>query len=161
MNYQFNTIIHQLKDKEKKEIFEKLNEQFGISKIEGALFRIGAERIRLFTGELTEKELNAFLEHIRIEGIGVSILKEERGEIRLSIEGVQILGSQATKNIFQLRDEQLESWMHGEDIQQKNEQKGFVIMKYKDDFLGSGKLSAEKISNFVPKPRRLIRKESK
>jgi NOL1/NOP2/fmu family ribosome biogenesis protein len=161
MKPQINTIIHQLSAKEKKELLEKLNEKFGISKIKGILFKIGAERIRLFTGELTEKELNAFLENIRIEGIGVSILKEEKGELRLSIEGAQLFGSQVSKNILQLKDNQLEPWMYGEDILQKNERRGYILVKHNEDFLGSGKLGAEKISNFVPKPRRLIRKESK
>ncbi|MBI2044555.1 hypothetical protein HYT23_00700 [Candidatus Pacearchaeota archaeon] len=33
--------------------------------------------------------------------------------------------------------------------------KGFVIIKHKDDFLGTGKASELKISNFIPKNRRL------
>ena len=32
---------------------------------------------------------------------------------------------------------------------------GFLAMKQKDDFLGTGKASAEKIGNFIPKNRRL------
>jgi NOL1/NOP2/fmu family ribosome biogenesis protein len=161
MKQDINDIIYKLSEAEKMEIIGKLKDQFGIKTIQGALFRVGAERIRLFTGELTEKELKAFVQNIRIEGIGVSILKEEKGELRFSIEGSQLIGKQATKNILQIKGEQLESWMHGEDISQKNEQRGFVIIKHNQDFLGCGKLGAEKISNFVPKPRRLIRKESR
>lgn len=37
----------------------------------------------------------------------------------------------------------------------KKLKKGFVIMKYKDDFLGTGKASENKITNFIPKIRRL------
>ncbi len=33
--------------------------------------------------------------------------------------------------------------------------KGFVVIKFKNDFLGCGKASAEKITNFIPKNRRL------
>jgi len=34
-------------------------------------------------------------------------------------------------------------------------------MKFKDDFLGTGKISESKISNFVPKGRRLKYKENR
>lgn len=85
--------------------------------------------------------------------------KNEYGEIRLSIEGSQILGKQITKNIFQLQnEEQLQQWMQGQDLQIKNEDKGIVVVKFKNEFLGSGKKSAEKISNFIPKNRRLKEK---
>ncbi len=37
---------------------------------------------------------------------------------------------------------------------------GFIIMKYKNDFLGTGKASENKITNFVPKTRRLRQKDN-
>ena len=154
----FNAIIHKLTKAERKELLEKLKEQYGIKEIDGELIKIGAERIRLFTGELEEKEYESILSTIWIEGIGVSILKEEKDGWRISIEGAQALKEQITKNISELEDKNLGPWMHGEDIQQKNEQKGFVVMKNKNDLLGAGKLGAEKVSNYIPKERRLKHK---
>jgi NOL1/NOP2/fmu family ribosome biogenesis protein len=73
----------------------------------------------------------------------------------LSIEGSQLLKNQITKNIFELDEKQAEQWMLGNEINIKTDKRGFFIMKFKEDFLGTGKISAEKISNFVPKSRRL------
>ena len=48
--------------------------------------------------------------------------------------------------------------MMGSELNIKSGMKGFVIMKYKDELLGTGKASEEKISNFIPKNRRLREK---
>jgi NOL1/NOP2/fmu family ribosome biogenesis protein len=154
-----NFKIQYANENEISSINKTLNKQFGIKKIDGKLIRAGEERIRIFTGELSENELINIQKFIRIEGIGLYIAKEERGEIRLSIEGSQILGGQSTKNTYELKDNQVQQWMEGADIMQKNDEKRWVIIKNKDDFLGSGRMSAEKISNHIPKPRRLKIKE--
>ena len=158
MKFQFNKIIYKLSKDDRKKVVKTLNEQFGISEIKGELIKIGSERIRLFTGELTEKEYEAIMEAVRLEGIGLAILKEEKEEFRITIEAAQVFGEQATKNIYQLNDQELSPWMHGEDLQKHNEKKGFVIVKHNQDFLGMGKLGAEKVSNYIPKERRLRHK---
>ena len=155
MRFQFNKIIYKLSKEDKKKVVKTLNEQFGIQEIDGELIKIGNERIRLFTGELTEKEYEAIIETIRLEGIGLAIIKEEKEEFRITIEATQIFGEQATKSVYQLNDEDLSLWMHGEDLQKHNEKKGFVIVKHNEDFLGMGKIGAEKVSNYIPKERRL------
>lgn len=148
--------IHFLNSDEKKEIEAKLREQFGISKLPETLVRTGKEKIKLFTGEIDKHELEILSQITFIEGIGVYVMKEESGEIRLSIEGSQIFAEQIKKNIHYLEnEEQLKIWMEGADLQIKNDERGTFIIKYKNDFLGSGKKSAEKISNFIPKGRRI------
>ena len=79
-------------------------------------------------------------------------------KIRLSIEGVQLLKDQITKNIFEINDEQLELWMKGNELNIKTGKNDFLIMKHNNDFVGCGKASAEKITNFIPKNRRLREK---
>lgn len=37
--------------------------------------------------------------------------------------------------------------------------KGFIVMKNNDDYLGCGKASETKITNFIPKSRRLKNRE--
>ena len=90
-----------------------------------------------------------------IERVGIYFAKEVGDEIRLSIDGIQLLKDQITKNIFELNDEQYEKWMQGEELYIETGQNAFLVMKYKGDFLGMGKASAEKISNYIPKNRRL------
>ena len=77
--------------------------------------------------------------------------------IRLSIEGSQIIGPKATKNVVEINDEQVKQWLKGEDleIEDKNNYSGFVIIKNKNDFLGTGKIKDNKILNYVNKGRRV------
>ena len=141
--------------KEKKEIMEKLNEQFGIKKISGKLFRRGKERIFLFEGDFDEKKIKKLEKITFVERAGVYLGKIEEYGIRLSIEGTQILKNEITKNIIELTKEEKETWMKGHEVLRKNKTTGFVIIKYQDEMLGTGRASAEKITNFIPKSRRL------
>lgn len=155
-----NKKIKYTNEQELKHILQLLKEQFGISnKLNGNLLRIGTERIRLFTGELTEKQLKKLQENVRIEGIGLYFAKEQKEQIRLSIEGSQIAGPLTTKNTYELTNEQVQQWMEGSDLIQTNPDNNWVIITHKSDFLGTGKKSAEKIGNYIPKPRRLKVKE--
>jgi NOL1/NOP2/fmu family ribosome biogenesis protein len=97
----------------------------------------------------------------RVEGVGLYIAKEQPDGIRLSIEGSQLIGNQATKNVFEANQEQANQWMLGQEIQVEIKEKGFVIIKFKEDYLGTGKASQGRITNFVPKARRLKFKENK
>ena len=144
---------------EKKEIEEKLNEQFGIDEVPGKIVVHGKERLFLYSGSMDEKEIKKLEEATFIERIGIYFAKiEENKDTRLSIEGTQILKEQIKKNVFELDKNLMEQWMKGSELNIKTGMKGFVVMKYKNDFIGSGKASEEKISNFIPKNRRLKEK---
>lgn len=146
-------------EQEKEKILRQLKQQFGISEIPWMLARLGKERIIIFSGELSGREVLNLDRVAHIEGIGLYFAKEQMDGIRLSIEGSQLLSNQITKNIFELDEKQAEQWMMGREISIKTDKKGFFIIKYKDDFLGTGKVSENRITNFVPKARRLKSKE--
>lgn len=148
---------------EKGKLLNQLNEQFGITEIPWEIAKLGKERIVVFSGNISEKDILELDKFTRIEGIGLYFAKidEKTQDLRLSIEGVQLVQEQITKNIFELDEKQAEQWMMGQDLNIATGKKGFFIMKFKDDFLGTGKISAEKISNFIPKQRRLKYKEEK
>ena len=147
---------------EKERLLKQLHQQFGIKEIPWKIARLGKERVILFSGEISEKEIQAIDNIARIEGIGMYFAKidEKTKDIRLSIEGSQLLQNQITRNIFELDEKQAEQWMMGQELNINTGKRGFIIMKYKDDFLGTGKASENKIGNFVPKSRRLKYKES-
>ena len=150
-----------LTQKERTKIIEKLKEQFGISEIKGILVRQGAEKIFLFQGNINRMEIKKLeFAHVNLERVGVYLAKLVRDEIRLSMEGVYLLKDQITKNIFELDDEQSNKWMNGQELNIQTGKRGFLIMKCADDFLGCGKASELKISNFIPKNRRLKNKTS-
>jgi len=124
------------------------------------LFRGGEGRLFLFTGDFNEKKIKQLEKIIIIERVGAYFARTFGDEIRLSIEGAQVLKSQIKKNIFSLDSKQAEEWMMGRELRIKTGKHGFLAMRYKDDFLGTGKASEEKIGNFIPKSRRLKNKES-
>lgn len=147
-----------LNNSEIDKIFQKLKNQFGIKKIPGFLLMKGKERIFLFQGEATEKEIKKLDSITDIERAGIYIGKifEPTGEIRLSIEGTQIFKDQITKNIFEIKSQkEYETWMNGQELQIRTGLKGIIVIKYNNEFLGCGKASEEKIGNFIPKNRRL------
>lgn len=142
---------------ERKEILKKLRDQYGIEKVDGIFVRKGEERLFLFQGDLSEKELLKFQDKIYIEKAGIYFAKffAPTGEIRLSIEGTWIFRDQIKKNIFELDSEQAKKWMEGQELLINSGKKGFLVMTYGNYFLGCGKASKDKIGNFVPKNRRL------
>lgn len=146
-----------LNEKEKKVVENKLNEQFGISEVLGKIIMRGKDKMFLFSGSFSKSQIKKLEKITVIERIGAYFAKmdERTKDIRLSIEGSQTLGSRIKKNVFEINEEQTQEWMKGRELRIKTGKKGFLILKHKNDFLGTGKASEEKIGNFIPKSRRL------
>jgi len=142
-------------EREKENLLRQLNQQFGIKDVPFSLARLGKERIIIFSGDISGREVLNLDRIAHIEGIGLYFAKEQIDGIRLSIEGSQLLKDQITKNIFNLDSKQAEQWMMGQELNIKTNKKGFFVVKFNDDFLGTGKVSENRITNFVPKSRRL------
>lgn len=66
-----------------------------------------------------------------------------------------MIGKEAKKNVVEISDENVKKWLFGNDIKVETECRGFVIVKNKNDFLGTGKVRGNEILNFVPKIRRI------
>ena len=147
-------------ENEREKILKQLKEQFGIEDIPFRLARLGKERIIAFSGNISDRDVLNIDRVAHIEGIGLYFAKEQVDGIRLSIEGSQLLKEQITKNIFELDEKQAEQWMLGQELNIKTDKKGFFVMKFNDDFLGTGKVSENRITNFVPKSRRLKSREN-
>lgn len=96
------------------------------------------------------------LERLRIDSLGLYFGQLRNGELRLSIEGSQIVGKTAAKNVVELNDAEFRQWLQGEDIEKTlTDCSGYVLVKHNTDFIGCGKLKEGKILNFVPKARRV------
>ena len=141
-----------LKKKDKKRFLELLKKQFGFEEKLDYNFLINTKN-KIF---IINKDLvNIDMEKIRINSIGLYIAEFRNDEVRLSIEGSQLIGKNAKKNILELNDKQARDWMKGNDLEIETKEKRFVIIKNNNDYLGSGKSTLDKILNFVPKSRRL------
>jgi len=150
-----------LNKSEKAEIEKKMHEQFGIKEIKEKIISIGKEKLFLFSGNITGEEIKKLSENTKIERMGIYFAKieEKTKEIRLSIDGAQLLGNEVKRNVVELQDEKdVEEWMQGKELNIETGKRGFVVIKHGEDFLGSGKASENKITNFIPKNRRLKEK---
>lgn len=143
-----------VKSSEKKQIMKELNERFGISEIRYLLIESGKEKIRAFSGTLSKDEIIEIGKMANVEGVGIYFLKKESTGLRLSFEAVQLLKEQITKNILYINDNQLSSWIRGQDLDIKTSP-GTYVIAHGEDFFGCGKSNGEKIFNYVPKERRL------
>lgn len=142
-----------LNTREVKRILNWLKEHYDIKelKIDKAFLKSTKDKIYLISKKISELETK----NLRINLIGMYFAKENQKGIRLSIEGSQIIGPKAKKNIAELSKEQIQRWIRGEDIDFKGNLKGFVIIKHGNDFYGTGVCKEGKILNYIPKERRV------
>jgi|SRR3989338_379916 len=141
-----------LNSKETKEILKLIEEQWGAKlKLDYTFAKNNKHRVFIINKDVSKIDFSK----LRINSIGMYFCDLENG-IRLSIEGSQIIGPEATKNVAEINEEQTKKWMKGEDLEidDKNNYSGFVIIKNKNDFLGTGKIKENKILNYVSKSRR-------
>jgi NOL1/NOP2/fmu family ribosome biogenesis protein len=104
------------------------------------LFIRTGDRIRIFTGSLTNEQIMRIWSLFQIEGIGLYFAKDfidKRGnqETRISLDGLHSIQDQITQGIVEINDKQFENWIRGDNIelseQQKQEYKnikGFVVV---------------------------------
>jgi len=106
---------------------------------------------------LINKEVSRIdLSKLRINSMGLYFGTLSKGELRLTIEGTQLIGKFAKKNFVELNGEEVKLFFSGQDLDKKGEEKGFVILKHKSDFLGCGKFINGKLLNYTPKVRRIV-----
>ncbi|MEM4263588.1 MAG: hypothetical protein QW666_01680 [Candidatus Woesearchaeota archaeon] len=147
------TSLKILASKERRHFISLINKQWGCEfKPDYAFLLSEKEKIYAINPDISKINLSLF----RISSVGMYFAELKRGELRLSIEGSQIIGPLATKNVAELNDKEAIDWLRGKDLNKQGEWSGFVIIKHNDDFLGTGKYAVDgRILNFVPKSRRL------
>lgn len=159
----------QILDKtKKKKILEEL-EMFGVEKAPYLFVRSGKERIRAFSGSLSNEEVMEVWRNFPIEGVGLYFAREiidKNGvrEVKLSLDGLHLLQKQINDRILVLSEEQEKKWFEGKNVEFLEEEggeidfDGYVALKSSDekDFIGIGKISKDKkvLYNFLPKERR-------
>ncbi|MBI2143177.1 hypothetical protein HYU20_02445 [Candidatus Woesearchaeota archaeon] len=142
-----------LNSKEVREILKMVKQQWGCDLNLGCGFLEGkGGDIFLISRDIEKLDLP----QLRINSLGLYFGQTRNDELRLSIEGSQIIGKAATKNVAELSDEEFKLWLQGEDIEKTlNNCSGYAIIKHNNDFIGCGKCKEGKILNFVPKARRV------
>jgi len=142
-----------LNKKQIKEILAIIKKQWGCSPTLDYVFLMN-EKNRLY---IVNKDINRIdLSKLRINSLGMYFGELRNNELRLTIEGSQLIGKHAKENIINLNDKEARLWLKGFDLDKKIKEKGFAIIKHNDDFLGTGKYGDNKIFNYVPKTRRIM-----
>ncbi|HLC85074.1 MAG TPA: hypothetical protein VJH22_04740 [Candidatus Nanoarchaeia archaeon] len=146
---------HALNAKESRPILEFLKDHFGFTGSFEFAFII-ASKERLFAA--TKEIFSLPVEQLKVSSYGVYFGEWREGTLRLSIEGSQIVGPHCSKNIVEITEDQRADWMSGEDIDRTEDMdaKGIVLIKCGKDFLGCSKTGETKLSNYVPKNRRVV-----
>ncbi len=141
-----------LASKELKPIKQLLDQQWGFTEVEHAFFKTQKDKLYIISRDIAKLDLSLY----RIIQVGMYFGELKKGLLRLSIEGSQLVGPKAKKNVVELDEEEMRAWLRGEDLDKEIDAEGFVIVKHNKDFFGSGKYKEGKILNFVPKSRRLM-----
>ena len=154
-----------LNSKEIKEIMQLIESQWGAKiKMEYGFLKNAKNRVFIINKDISKIDTSM----IRINSAGMYFCEIDKKGIRLGIEGTQIIGPKAEKNVVLLDEDEARKWLRGEDLEKEcKECSGFVILKYNpnknfpgggnfsSDFLGCGKYTNAKILNYVGKPRRI------
>jgi len=141
-----------LNKKNVKVILEYLKEQYGFSEELNYQFLLSnKDNLYAINKDIEKIDLN----DTRVNSLGLYMGEMKQDVLRLSMEGAQLVGPHANKSILDIGRDQLRSWMKGEDLEIEGDYSGFVILKYKKDFLGCGKYSNGRIWNYVNKIRRI------
>ncbi len=142
-----------LNSREIKEILEIIEKQWGARlKLDYGFLKNNKGRVFVVSKDIAKIDTSK----LRLNSAGLYFCEIDNKGIRLSIEGSQMIGQKAEKNIVELDEEETRKWFKGEDIEKECENcSGFVILRNKNDFLGTGKYSNGRILNYVGKSRRL------
>ena len=142
-----------LNKKKIKEILNLIKKQFDadINLDEFAFLKSEKDKIYLVNRDIDQIDFKK----LRIDILGMYFAHIKKDKIRLTIEGSELVGPKAKKNVYNLTNEEVKQWIMGEDITTDSDSEEFVLIKNNKDFLGTGKIKQGKILNFIPKGRRL------
>jgi NOL1/NOP2/fmu family ribosome biogenesis protein len=143
-----------LNNPDKKKIINQLNNQFGISKLPYLLLQFGKEKFRLFSGSLSKEDLNLLDRELIIENIGLYFAKQQNDGLRLTLDSLSVFKNQTNKNILEINNKQAENWLKGNDLYIISDN-NFKILKHNNELIGCGKSTGERITNSIPKERRI------
>ena len=145
-----------LNSKERKLILNSIEDQYGI-KWKTSLTFLQNRKDKVYVIDSSFAELD--LSQLKIDSMGNYFGTVHEDGFRLSIEGSQLIGPGAEKNVVLVSKELMRDWLKGKDLQFDSlEESGYVIIKFEKDFLGTGKVKGKEpiIMNFVPKTRRIL-----
>lgn len=145
--------INVLNSKKRKLLLQTLNKQFGIKELPEKVYFTINDKERVYMSERSVFEIDTT--ELRVNAFGLYIGSYLIDGFRLTIEGSQIFGPLATKNVIDLTDEQMKLWIMGNNLEMDIGSNEVYLLRHNKDFMGTGKMKNNILSNFIPKSRAL------
>src|SRR3989338_9302841 len=116
-----------LNNKEIKEILKLIEKQWGAKiTMDFGFLRSQKNRVFIISKDISKIDVS----NLRLNSVGMYFCEVDGVGIRLSIEGTQIVGPKATKNVVELDEEETKKWFKGEDLEKECKNcSGFLIIK--------------------------------
>lgn len=141
-----------LNKRESKGILKALKEQWGFTtKLEYVFLVSQKDKVYITNKDVFDLDLKKF----KIDTLGLYFGRLVPKGLRLSIEGSQIIGPGASKNVLELSDAEFKPWLAGEDVIIDENVDAFYILKNKGLYVGCGYVKDGTLLNYIPKNRRL------
>ena len=143
--------------KEVEKIEKIIEKNYGVKiKFKDILLKTSKDKIWIVSKDFKKN----FFKNLKVNSVGLYFGRLKRNEkIKLSLEGAQLIGKKANKNLIEIDENELISFLQGFNIKkfkEKNaELNNFVIVKFKKDIVGVGILRNGYIENLLPKSRRM------
>ena len=147
-----------LNNREAKKILHDIEEHWGckLGEILADFSMVITEKKKVY---LLSRDFTNFKISAKINSAGVYFANVRDNKLRLTIEGSEIVGPKATKNIVDINKVEAEDWIRGKNILGECDVKGYVIIRHKHelgvDYMGCGHYKDDVVTNFVPKTRRI------
>ncbi|MCF7861249.1 hypothetical protein K9M79_03300 [Candidatus Woesearchaeota archaeon] len=139
--------------KQSKKMLSLLQKQFGFDKdLDYGILTSTKGKVYLVRKEVFDMDLSK----LRIDTIGLyfgEFINSE--ELRISLDGSQLIGPYCRKGIVEINESEARKWVSGECLELKTHYNQFILIKYKDDYLGCGKANGDEIFNYISKSRKI------
>jgi NOL1/NOP2/fmu family ribosome biogenesis protein len=142
-----------LNKKESGSLLKNIQEQFGIKELNLDCIFVKNRENKIYLVSNGLKKLD--MTKLRINSLGSYFCKMDNSGIRMTVEGAQLIGKYATKNVLDLDKEQIKEWIKGNQVDVKSDMNGFVLIRNRRDFFGCGLIKNNILLNYFPKTRRL------
>src|SRR3989344_962301 len=107
-------LIPFLNNKQVKSIRAFLKEQYGFSEeLDYQFLLSNKDNLYAINKDIEKIDLS----DARVNSLGLYIGELRQGQLRMSMEGAQLIGPHAKKNILDIDQDQLRLWMKGEDVE--------------------------------------------
>ena len=146
-----------LEDDDRHKLLQELETIYGIppNVFNRYEFVVRGKRQKIWVVRSAVREFSVF--DLKPVYYGMYFAKKDKTGLRLTMNGAQIFGHVATKNIVDLNRHQYLNYLSGEKITDLDPEalQGYVLLRYKNRIFACGKATKEGILNYVPKSRQL------